>query len=178
MHKKGTLHLTVAIPATADEARASQSGSNRSGGSVSTGGGPAARVGSTSNSSSTTTTTSSSSSSSSSSPVALAEIPAVGRRYPALHQVHMQAAVRHSLLGQGAGTQASNALAHVPLHALVLACGGDDSEGSESLHAWIFSNLADSDLRRMRVKRLGAAAQPFQHSCSERVLVLPHMRHV
>lgn len=115
-----------------------------------------------------------------SSPVALAEIAAAGRTYPALTQVQMQAALRYALKGVAAdqlpGAPASRT--H-PLHKLDTVPstvhqqqGGDVLQPADDLDDWILSNLDNPTLRRARVSALVQAAQPFQYQQSEVLMVI------
>jgi len=103
------------------------------------------------------------------SPVALAEIPALQRAYPALTQAQAQAAVRCSLEAGGAPGSGFG-LQPVPLPALQAALGpglgpgpgpASSGEGVSGLHSWVQLNIADADVRGRHVARLAAAARPF-----------------
>lgn len=115
-----------------------------------------------------------------SSPVALAEIAAAGRRYPALTQVQMQAALRLALKQvsaqqlPGAPGAASHALHKLDTLPSMQQQQGDGGQlrHTEGLDDWILSNLDDHTLRRARVSALVAAAQPFQYQQSEVLMVI------
>ncbi|KAF6265604.1 hypothetical protein COO60DRAFT_1623787 [Scenedesmus sp. NREL 46B-D3] len=116
-----------------------------------------------------------------SSPVALTEIAAAGRTYPALTQVQMQAALRAALTGVTAeqlpGTSGSSSQ---PLHKLNTLPsiqqeppgGAEEPLSAEGLDDWILSNLDQPTLRRARVSALVRAAQPFQYRESEVLMVI------
>eukprot|EP00878_Enallax_costatus_P042889 GHUV01050396.1.p1 GENE.GHUV01050396.1~~GHUV01050396.1.p1 ORF type:complete len:127 (+),score=47.44 GHUV01050396.1:279-659(+) len=109
------------------------------------------------------------------SPVALAEIQAHGRQFPALSQVQMQAALKAALRQvtedelPGHGGAAHQLLAASITHHTE---GGMQQQHSEDLDGWIMTNLTQHSLRRARVQALTKAAEPFKYSSCEVMMVI------
>lgn len=108
-----------------------------------------------------------------STPVALAEIPAHQRRFPALTQVQQQATLRWTLADVTpnhveAATQpgAAAKLRPVPQQQQ------EQEEEEAGLDEWILDNLHNHTLRRARVAALSAAARPLAYQECETVLVI------
>jgi hypothetical protein len=108
-----------------------------------------------------------------SSPVALAEIEASGRCFPALSQVEMQAALQRALADVGPDhvEAATHPEVAAPLRTLPSVTDAAAAEATD-VDAWIAANLANHTLRRARVAALTAAARPFAYEDAEVQLVI------
>eukprot|EP00879_Flechtneria_rotunda_P014637 GHRR01015296.1.p1 GENE.GHRR01015296.1~~GHRR01015296.1.p1 ORF type:complete len:383 (+),score=106.09 GHRR01015296.1:506-1654(+) len=111
------------------------------------------------------------------SPVALAEIQAAGRQYPALTQVEMQLALRAALKEVSTAELHHNKAEVAELHTLPSMQHAEPGEehqhsGQEGIDEWIMSNLDQPTLRRARVTALTKAAKPFQFQHCEVLMVI------
>ncbi|PNW83919.1 hypothetical protein CHLRE_04g215550v5 [Chlamydomonas reinhardtii] len=116
------------------------------------------------------------------SPVAIAEIPAVGRAFPAATQPQMLAALREALggsvnssnndngNGQGEG-EGGDGDVTAPLQPIDLDAVGMP-EAQAGLDQWILRMVGDQGLRQAVCERLAGHARPFTHSQSELMVTL------
>ncbi|KAG2432692.1 hypothetical protein HYH02_006676 [Chlamydomonas schloesseri] len=117
------------------------------------------------------------------SPVAIAEIPAVGRAFPAATQPQMLAALRESLgMRGGSSSNSSSSSSSIgngngggvaaPLQPVNLEAAGL-VEAQEGLDEWILRMVRDDRLRQAVCARLAAhAARPFTYPQSEVMVTL------
>eukprot|EP00198_Chlamydomonas_reinhardtii_P009357 XP_001698694.1 predicted protein [Chlamydomonas reinhardtii] len=126
------------------------------------------------------------------SPVAIAEIPAVGRAFPAATQPQMLAALREALggsvnssnndngngqgEGEGGDGDVTAPLQPIDLDAvgrnLVGTLGTGMPEAQAGLDQWILRMVGDQGLRQAVCERLAGHARPFTHSQSELMVTL------
>ncbi|KAG2426593.1 hypothetical protein HXX76_012909 [Chlamydomonas incerta] len=104
------------------------------------------------------------------SPVAIAEIPAVGRVFPAATQPQMLAALREAL-GHGSSSSSSDGDAASALQPVDLEAAGLP-KAQEGLDAWILRMVGDEGLRQAACDRLAGHARPFTYAQSEVMVTL------
>lgn len=107
--------------------------------------------------------------------VALSDIPAHNRQYPALSQVQMQAVLKQALESPTDSIDQPLQPVHLPRWEGETASSTYMKTIADSLDDWILNNLTDADVRKIYVRRLTLAARAFSYEKTEVLLAIGNL---